>query len=413
MKKVGVLTAVVLFSLLATSVFSGEDGTQYALSKIKAVRVSYKFETAEAGEEGRITDKNLKREIDLYVKTLMQAAGFIVKNDNSADASISFAVSATRVCEDYSATENYGEGRYCSGVEMEAGSSLRIKNNDDIYESESSFSFDPPDFILIPIDAPYPYSKLKRDIKNVITSSFLKNIYKLDPAPANLINKLFINAQTHSSMPFALGETVEQGNADLYKSLLLKAFDDKTLDDETRFVAADILLKTDQEAEKKIMDRVLKSISAGDAASLNFATYYFQNVTVDWEYATPLILKLLKDTRASVRSAVIDILSVELSCDSEAYTEIKNAVSDPDPGVRISVLFALGLASCDDAEPILIASLKDKNAMVRGEAAHAIGMAGTSDEAAIAELKKMKKDKDPGVRRAAKEALINIGEEEE
>jgi HEAT repeat protein len=92
-----------------------------------------------------------------------------------------------------------------------------------------------------------------------------------------------------------------------------------------------------------------------------------------------------------------------------ALPALRQALQSDKAPVRQAAAQALGKIGNAEAVPDLVAALRDSHWPVRRQAAVALGELGPAARAARPDLEKLRRDPDPLVRKAAQDALHQIG----
>jgi HEAT repeat protein len=127
--------------------------------------------------------------------------------------------------------------------------------------------------------------------------------------------------------------------------------------------------------------------------------------------AIPALTALLKDPDGAVRAAAHDALG---KVTSEATLEIRKALKDSDPKVRIDAIWKLGMKYERDAKvvaPAVMELLKDQDPKVRGQAANILGGMRLESRIVVPALIKAAHDNDLEVRTLAAHSLGRMGKE--
>lgn len=121
--------------------------------------------------------------------------------------------------------------------------------------------------------------------------------------------------------------------------------------------------------------------------------------------AVQTLIKALNDYDLKLQVAAVDALA---RAGKPAIGPLLNTLKSADPRLRVRAAQALGAMSSPEANPGLIAALKDREAVVRRAAANALGFEGNA--AAVEPLVALLDDRDGSVAEAAVDALARIGE---
>jgi len=131
--------------------------------------------------------------------------------------------------------------------------------------------------------------------------------------------------------------------------------------------------------------------------------------------AVPAAVAALGDRHDKVVHAACYVLGMLGPKAKDALPELANKLSAVDPMTRLVAAWAIariGPSSSDLAAkivPILVTGLKEQHPKIREGAAKALGVLGARAKGAASALQDAAKDEDPGVQKAAQEALKAIG----
>jgi HEAT repeat protein len=130
------------------------------------------------------------------------------------------------------------------------------------------------------------------------------------------------------------------------------------------------------------------------------------------EPALAALLALLAHDKPEVRRDAAAGLAAFGASAKEAVVPLRQAMNDPDAGVRSAAACAVArvttAAANRDSVVVMIQALKDEDPRARQDAARFLGSIGPDARDAIAALVEARRDDNEDVRRAASEALVKI-----
>ncbi|MEH1991018.1 HEAT repeat domain-containing protein [Nostoc sp.] len=123
----------------------------------------------------------------------------------------------------------------------------------------------------------------------------------------------------------------------------------------------------------------------------------------------PQVAKLLKDSDGGVRGAAIEALGQMQA--KEVVPQVALLLTNPNVDARYAAIKALGQMQAKEQIPILVQLLKNPEGVIRDAAVKALGQMQAKEQAPQLILL-LKEDPDSGVRKAAAEALIKLGQQD-
>jgi HEAT repeat protein len=182
-----------------------------------------------------------------------------------------------------------------------------------------------------------------------------------------------------------------------------------------RVRAADALSKIDPDQAKEKATPVLEEILTQQNYFRWQAAAVLVRIDPDHRKAWDAFHEVLKDPLENNRALALDALG-QIAADAKTMVpDIKNALKDSAPNVRIQAALALWKIDkqSDDAVAVLTAVLKQKDMLphLRTPAVNALATLGADAKKAVPDLLEVRRDRDISLRNAATEAIKKIDPE--
>jgi HEAT repeat protein len=200
--------------------------------------------------------------------------------------------------------------------------------------------------------------------------------------------------------------SIDQNASDALRTLKLVLAD---VDNKDRWEAIEAVGIISVEARPPIrglLEVVVTALKDRDARVRTHAAKWLFRRTREAREVAPFLREGVTDRDVFTRVSCVEALG-ELGAEGRAVPLLAAALEDKNLAVRLAAEEALARGG-PAVVPQLLESLKSKSAKVRLGVARALGLIGPAAKSARSALEALKRDKDPGVRQAAEEALWAI-----